>query len=118
MSVFYLLSDENCSQYQTHHPCLTALKVPTFEIIRQNVVLIEKEDIRSYEIYPGINYMPVYWIRRDGKMHSFPGRARFIKISPEYKKEIKSFIKSQCIKMEDRDDLIRLVKYCNELYTQ
>ncbi len=62
--------------------------------------------------------MPVYRIRRDGEMHSFLGRKQFIKIFPEYKKEISSYIKSQGIKMEDRDDLIKLVKYCNELYTK
>ena len=76
--------------------------------------------IYSLEIPPDfeIKYMPVYRIRRDGEMHSFLGRKQFIKIFPEYKKEISSYIKSQGIKMEDRDDLIKLVKYCNELYTK
>ncbi len=76
--------------------------------------------IYSLEIPPDfeIKYMPVYRIRRDGEMHSFLGRKQFIKIFPEYKKEIGSYIKSQGIKMEDRDDLIKLVKYCNELYTK
>ena len=76
--------------------------------------------VYSLEIPPDfeIKYLPVYWVRHNGEMHSFLGRARFIKIFPEYKKEIGSFIKSQGIKMEDREDLIRLVKYCNELYAQ
>lgn len=76
--------------------------------------------IYSLEIPPNfeIKYMPVYRIRRDGQMHSFLGRNQFIKIFPEYKKEIGSYIKSQGIKMEDRDDLIRLVTYCNELYVK
>jgi hypothetical protein len=76
--------------------------------------------IYSLEIPPNfeIKYMPVYRIRRDGQMHSFLGRKQFIKIFPEYKKEIGSYIKSQGIKMEDRDDLIRLVTYCNELYVK
>lgn len=74
--------------------------------------------IYSLEIPPDfeVKYMPVYWIRRDGEMHSFLGRTQFIKIFPEHKKEIGNFIRSQSIKMEDRDDLIRLVRYCNELY--
>ena len=76
--------------------------------------------IYSLEIPPNfeIKYMPVYRIRRDGQMHSFLGRKQFINIFPEYKKEIGSYIKSQGIKMEDRDDLIRLVTYCNELYVK
>jgi len=76
--------------------------------------------IYSLEIPPDfeVKYMPVYRISRDGKMHSFLGRKQFIKIFPEYKKEIGSFIKSQGIKMEDRDDLIRLVSYCNTLYAK
>lgn len=76
--------------------------------------------IYSLEIPPDfeVKYMPVYRIRRNGEMFSFLGRAQFIKIFPEHKKEISNFIKSQGIKMEDREDLIRLVKYCNELYAK
>jgi hypothetical protein len=76
--------------------------------------------IYSLEIPPDfeVKYMPVYWIRRNGEMLSFLGRARFVKIFPEHKKEIGNFIKSQGIKMEDREDLIRLVRYCNELYSK
>jgi len=76
--------------------------------------------IYSLEIPPDfeVKYMPVYWIRRDGVMYSFLGRAKFVKIFPEHKKEIGNFIKSQGIKMEDREDLIRLVRYCNELYSK
>lgn len=75
--------------------------------------------IYSLDIPPDyeIKYMPNYWIRRDGKMHSFLGRKQFIKIFPEHKKEIGTFIKSQAIKMEGRQDLIKLVEYCNGLYT-
>ncbi len=80
--------------------------------------LTTQSGIYSLEIPPDfeIKYMPVYRIRRNGEMHSFLGRAQFIKIFPEYKKEIGSYIKSQGIKMEDRDDLIKLVRYCNTLY--
>jgi len=80
--------------------------------------LTTQSGIYSLEIPPDfeIKYMPVYRIRRNGEMHSFLGRAQFIKIFPEYKKEIGSYIKSQGIKMEDRDDLIKLVSYCNTLY--
>lgn len=82
--------------------------------------LSTQSGIYSLEIPPDfeIKYMPVYRIRRDGEMHSFLGRKQFIKIFPEYKKEIGSYIKSQGIKMEDRDDLIKLVSYCNTLYAK
>ncbi len=76
--------------------------------------------IYSLEIPPDfeVKYMPAYWIRHNGEMHSFLGRAQFVKIFPEHKKEISNFIKSQGLKMEDREDLIRLVTYCNELYAK
>ncbi|NLE34999.1 MAG: hypothetical protein GX622_07850 [Bacteroidales bacterium] len=76
--------------------------------------------IYNLEIPPDfeVKYMPVYWIHHNGEMHSFLGRSQFIKIFPEHKKEIANFIKSQNIKMEDRDDLTRLVMYCNELYAK
>jgi len=82
--------------------------------------LSTQSGIYSLEIPPDfeIKYMPVYRIRRDEEMHSFLGKKQFIKIFPEYKKEIGSYIKSQGIKMEDRDDLTKLVKYCNELYVK
>ena len=82
--------------------------------------LSTQSGIYSLEIPPDfeIKYMPVYRIRRDGEMHSFLGRKQFVKIFPEHKKEIGSFIKSQDIKMEDRDDLIKLVSYCNTLYSK
>jgi len=41
-----------------------------------------------------------------------------LKLFPEHKKDIGNFIKSHDIKMEDREDLIRLVTYCNELYAK
>jgi len=80
--------------------------------------LSTQSGIYSLEIPPDfeVKYMPVYRISRDGKMYSFLGKKQFIKIFPEYKKEIGSYIKSQGIKMEDRDDLIKLVRYCNTLY--
>ena len=82
--------------------------------------LSTQSGIYSLEIPPDfeIKYMPVYRIRRDGEMYSFLGRKQFVKIFPEHKKEIGNFIKSQDIKMEDREDLIRLVTYCNELYAK
>jgi hypothetical protein len=82
--------------------------------------LTTQSGIYSLEIPPDfeIKYMPLYRIRRDGELHSFLGRKQFIKIFLEYKKEISSYIKSQGIKMEDRDDLIKLVSYCNTLYSK
>jgi hypothetical protein len=76
--------------------------------------------VYSLDIPPDfeVKYLPVYRIRRDGEMYSFLGRPQFVKIFPEHKKEIGNFIKSHNIRMEDRDDLIRLVRYCNELYAK
>lgn len=81
--------------------------------------LSTQSGVYSLEIPPDfeIRYLPVFWVRRDGNMHSFIGKNQFLKIFPEKKKQITAFIKEQNIKIEDPADVKKLVEYCNELYT-
>jgi len=62
-----------------------------------------------------INPAPVYWIRKSGNVFSFYNKRQFLKIFPEKNDEIKKFIKQNHLKMIKRDDLIKLVNYCNEV---
>lgn len=81
--------------------------------------LSTQSGVYSLEIPPDfeIRYLPVFWVRRDGNMHSFIGKNQFLKIFPEKKKQVTAFIKEQNIKIEDPADVKKLVEYCNKLYT-
>jgi hypothetical protein len=80
--------------------------------------LTTQSGVYSLEIPPDfeIRYLPVFWVRKDGNMHSFIGKNQFLKIFPEKKKQITAFIKAQNIKTDDPADVMKLVEYCNELY--
>jgi hypothetical protein len=60
-----------------------------------------------------INPIPVYWIRKDNTMFSFLNKRQFLKIFPGKNNEIEMFIKQNHLKIENRDDLIELVNFCN-----
>lgn len=89
-------------------------KVDTYSNISTQGAIYGLEVPPDFEI----RYMPVYWIRLNGEMHRFLGRTQFMKIFPEHKKQISTFIKSNSIRMENREDLVRLIGYCNELYNK
>ena len=61
-----------------------------------------------------INPSSVYWIRKSNTMFSFLNKRQFLKIFSEKNDEIEKFIKQNRLKTENRDDLIKLVNYCNE----
>lgn len=58
---------------------------------------------------------PVYWIRRGSEMFSFMNERQFLKIFPDKEALFKQFIKQNRIKIDRLPDLVRLIKYCNEL---
>lgn len=58
---------------------------------------------------------PVYWIMINDTMYDFIDRKGFLKIFPEYAGGLKQFMKKNHIRIYDREDLIKLVNYCNEL---
>jgi hypothetical protein len=80
--------------------------------------LSTQSGVYSLEIPPDfeIRYLPVFWVRKDGDMHSFIGRNQFLKIFQEKKKQITTFIKDHSIKMADPSDVKELVEFCNRLY--
>lgn len=81
--------------------------------------LATQSGVYSLEIPPDfeIRYLPVFWVRKDGNMHSFIGKKQLLNVFPERKKEIQAFIKAQGIRIENPADVKKLVEYCNRLYS-
>jgi hypothetical protein len=58
----------------------------------------------------------VNWVRMNNVMYDFTSERQFLKIFSPKKDGIKKFIAQSDINFKNRDDLIKLVIYCNELY--
>jgi hypothetical protein len=58
---------------------------------------------------------PVYWVTVNDIRYSFINEKQFLKIFPEKATRIKEFIKGSGIKIKNREDLIKLGNFCNEL---
>jgi hypothetical protein len=59
-----------------------------------------------------VNNKDVYWIRTGEKWLDFTTEKQFLAIYPDKAAQIKSFIKTNKIKIDRPDDLKKLVKYC------
>ena len=57
----------------------------------------------------------VYWVRKDNKMYSFENKNQFLKIFPDKTAEIDKYIKQNRIKIDNPNQLNKLIGYCNEL---
>jgi hypothetical protein len=60
----------------------------------------------------------VYWVNKDNNMSSFKNLKQFLKIFPAKNAELKEYIKSNNIKIDSRDDLIKLMSYCNDIIAE
>jgi hypothetical protein len=58
---------------------------------------------------------PVFWVRKDHQLYSFLSKRQLIKIFPEKSDEINEFISRNRLKIDDRDDMIRLIQFYNSL---
>ncbi|MFY0608449.1 MAG: hypothetical protein JXR10_17145 [Cyclobacteriaceae bacterium] len=62
-----------------------------------------------------------YVIKLDESYHRFTGKSTFYRILPEYKKEIKQFLKDRRINLRMKDSeegLLKTIKYCDLLLAQ
>lgn len=57
----------------------------------------------------------INWVQKDEYMIKFVTKRQFLKIFPEQEDELKQYIKENKITMKVREDLIKLVNYCNKL---
>jgi len=79
-------------------------------------VMYQFGEVVNIELPQNVEITPVheFWIRRDGEFEKFNNEKQFLKILPEYEKELKEYIRKEKIRMKSREDLIKLGKYCNE----
>ncbi len=56
----------------------------------------------------------VYWVSKDDQLEKFSTERQFIKLYPEYEKELKEFFHSENINIRKREDVIKLGTFCNE----
>lgn len=62
-----------------------------------------------------VNYHPVYLLRIDYEIHSFTKQSQFLKIFPGKESELKAFIKANKIRFDKKENLVKLIEYCNSL---
>jgi hypothetical protein len=59
-----------------------------------------------------VKITPVYWLMRDGTMVNFLNERQLLKLFPEKEEEIKDFIKKGRLKIERREDLVKIIRFC------
>lgn len=62
-----------------------------------------------------LTHSPSNWLRINDVMNKFVSERQFLKLFPTKVAEIKKFINQNDIKFKSRNDLIKLVTYCNTL---
>lgn len=60
----------------------------------------------------------VYWVSMGDKLEKFNTEKQFIKLFPDYSTQLKDYIRKEGIKIKNREDLIKLGVYCNEIMTK
>ncbi|MCU0377197.1 MAG: hypothetical protein MUC78_02970 [Bacteroidales bacterium] len=65
----------------------------------------------DYNVIPS----PVFWVRREGVMSEFLNKKQFLKIFPDIDTKIEGYIKDNHLKIDNRDDLVTIVNFCNEI---
>jgi hypothetical protein len=71
----------------------------------------------TVDLPPNVTVTPasVNWVSKNDKMEKFISERQFLKIFPEKEAQLKEYIKKEKIDLKDREDLIKLGTYCNEL---
>ena len=57
----------------------------------------------------------IYWIIRNNSMESFKDATQLTKLFPDNKSDIKKYIRENNIKFDNKEDISKLVVYCNSL---
>ena len=85
-----------------------------FEI---NPVTHQYGEVVNIDLPQNVDITPasVYWASNSDKLEKFSTEKQFIKIFPEYEKELKEYFKKEKININKREDVIKLGNYCNEI---
>jgi len=80
-------------------------------------VVYQYNDVVYIDLPPNVTVTPasVNWVRKNNTMEKFANERQLLKIFPEKEIQLKEFFKREKPDMKDREDLIKLGKYCNEL---
>jgi hypothetical protein len=57
----------------------------------------------------------VMWIRKNGEMHRVQNKNQFMKVFPEWKKELEKYLKENDVDFKKTEDVSQIVIYCNKL---
>lgn len=80
-------------------------------------VMYQFGEVAKIDLPPNVEVTPasVFWVRKNGEFENFSNEKQFLKIFPEFEKELKDYIKHERIRMKSPEDLKKLGEYCNEL---
>lgn len=100
--------------YGTKNRSVGPTSMQRFELtpVTQQYGEVVKIDLpQNVEITPA----SVYWASMGDRLEKFNSERQFIKLFPDYESELKAFIKKEGIKVRNREDVIRLGIFCNEI---
>jgi hypothetical protein len=82
-----------------------------------NEVMYQSAQVVYIDLPPNVDITPasVFWVRKNDKLEKFSNKNQFLKLFPEYKSELEKYIEKENIKINSREDVIRLGNYCNEI---
>jgi hypothetical protein len=78
------------------------------------------QEVAYIELPQNVEITPasVYWVSMGDRLEKFSTERQFIKLFPEYSTQLKDFIRKEGIKIKNREDVIKLGVYCNEIMTK
>ncbi len=74
-------------------------------------------DVVHIELPPNVEITPasVCWVRRGDELFKFTGTNQFLKIFPEKADQLKKYIKAEKINFKNREDILKLGTFCNQI---
>jgi hypothetical protein len=73
--------------------------------------------IRTLQMPDNVKVVPetVYWVKIKGEMKKFTTDRQLLKIFQDKEDDLKKFIKESSLDFHNREDLIKIGNYCNEI---
>jgi hypothetical protein len=89
-------------------------KMQRYEITN---VVYQYGEVAYIDLPDNVDVTPtsLYWVSIGDKLKSFETERQLLKLFPEYETQLKEYIKKEKIKIKNREDVIKLGIYCNEI---